>query len=33
VQAFSKQLNAEITVRRRDPGTEFVVSMPRDVAP
>jgi two-component sensor histidine kinase len=33
VQAFSKQLNAEITVRRLDPGTEFVVSMPREVAP
>jgi two-component sensor histidine kinase len=30
VRAFSKQLNAEIAVRRLDPGTEFVVSVPRD---
>jgi two-component sensor histidine kinase len=30
VRAFSQQLNAEIDVRRLDPGTEFVVSVPRD---
>jgi two-component sensor histidine kinase len=30
VRAFSQQLNAEIAVRRLDPGTEFVVSVPRD---
>jgi hypothetical protein len=27
-RAFSQQLNAEIAVRRLDPGTEFVVSVP-----
>jgi two-component sensor histidine kinase len=32
VRAFSKQLNAAIAVRRCDPGTEFVVSVPRDPA-
>jgi two-component sensor histidine kinase len=30
VRAFSQQLNAEIAVRRLDPGTEFVLSVPRD---
>ena len=30
VRAFSQQLNAEIALRRLDPGTEFVVSVPRD---
>jgi two-component sensor histidine kinase len=30
VTAFSQQLNAEIAVRRLDPGTELVVSVPRD---
>jgi two-component sensor histidine kinase len=30
VRAFSQQLSAEIAVRRLDPGTEFVVSVPRD---
>jgi hypothetical protein len=30
VRAFSRQLNAEIAVRRLDPGTEFVVSVRRD---
>ena len=30
IRAFSQQLNAEIAVRRLDPGTEFVVSVPRD---
>jgi two-component sensor histidine kinase len=30
VRAFLRQLNAEIAVRRVDPGTEFVVSVPRD---
>jgi two-component sensor histidine kinase len=30
VRAFLRQLNAEIAVRRLDPGTEFVVSVPRD---
>jgi two-component sensor histidine kinase len=30
VRAFSQQLNAEIAIRRLDPGTEFVVSVPRD---
>jgi hypothetical protein len=29
-RAFSQQLNAEIAVRRLDPGTEFVVSVPPD---
>ena len=33
VRAFSQQLNAEIAVRRLDPGTEFVVSVPTDVPP
>ncbi len=33
LRAFTQQLNAEIAVRRLDPGTEFVVSVPRDVAP
>jgi two-component sensor histidine kinase len=32
VRAFSQQLNAEIAVHRLDPGTEFVVSMPREPA-
>jgi two-component sensor histidine kinase len=32
VRAFSQQLNAAIAVRRCDPGTEFVVSVPRDPA-
>ena len=30
VRAFSQQLNAQIAVRRLDPGTEFVVSVPAD---
>jgi two-component sensor histidine kinase len=30
VRAFSQQLDAEIAVRRLDPGTEFVVSVPHD---
>jgi len=30
VRGFSQQLNAEIAVRRLDPGTEFVVSVSRD---
>jgi hypothetical protein len=30
VRAFSQQLNAETALRRLDPGTEFVVSVPRD---
>ena len=30
VRAFSQQLNAEIAVCRCDPGTEFVVVVPRD---
>jgi two-component sensor histidine kinase len=30
VRAFSQQLGAEISVRRLDPGTEFLVSVPRD---
>jgi hypothetical protein len=30
VRAFSQQVNAEIAVRRLDPGTEFVVSVPRE---
>jgi two-component sensor histidine kinase len=30
IRAFSQQLNAEIAVRRLDPGTEFVLSVPRD---
>jgi two-component sensor histidine kinase len=30
VRAFAQQLNAEIAVRRLDPGTEFVVSVPTD---
>jgi two-component sensor histidine kinase len=33
VRAFAQQLNAEIAVHRLDPGTEFVVSVPRDVTP
>jgi two-component sensor histidine kinase len=30
VQALSKQLGADIAVRRLDPGTEFVLNIPRD---
>jgi two-component sensor histidine kinase len=31
VQAFSQQLNARIAVKRLDPGTEFVISIPIEV--
>jgi hypothetical protein len=31
VQAFTQQLKATIAVRRLDPGTEFVVSIPREI--
>ena len=30
IRAFLQQLGAQIAVRRRDPGTEFVVSVPDD---
>jgi hypothetical protein len=29
VQAFVQQLNAKLTFHRLDPGTEFVLSVPR----
>jgi hypothetical protein len=32
VQAFTQQLKATMTVRRVDPGTELIVSIPIDVA-
>jgi hypothetical protein len=30
LSAFSRQLNATVEVRRLDPGTEFVVTAPRE---
>jgi two-component system, sensor histidine kinase PdtaS len=30
VQAFVGQLNAKLSFRRLDPGTEFVLTVPRD---
>jgi len=33
VTAFAKQLTAKVVVRSRDPGTEFVISIPLNAAP
>ena len=33
VSAFAKQLNADIEVRSRNPGTQFIISIPLDDAP
>ncbi len=32
ITSFAKQLNASVTVRRHDPGTEFVLVVPRRIA-